>query len=141
MTGTLTEGRPQITDVVAAEGVTEAELLRVAAPVESLSDHPLAAAIAVGGRGKLAGAAVSAATDMRSIIGRRVQAMVESALVHISSPKLFGEVEGPALPAPLLEAVARMEGTGRTTMSFEPAKNIWVLLALWILRARPLPRR
>ncbi|MFN3305162.1 MAG: HAD family hydrolase, partial [Roseateles sp.] len=45
-TGTLTEGRPRITDVIPVDGVTEEELLTVAVAVESLSDHPLAAAIA-----------------------------------------------------------------------------------------------
>ena len=47
-TGTLTEGRPKITDVVTNTGVLETELLRVAVAVESLSDHPLAAAVASG---------------------------------------------------------------------------------------------
>ena len=44
-TGTLTEGRPRITDVIPVDEVTEEELLTVAVAVESLSDHPLAAAI------------------------------------------------------------------------------------------------
>ncbi|HMM30089.1 MAG TPA: HAD-IC family P-type ATPase, partial [Aggregatilineaceae bacterium] len=48
-TGTLTEGKPRITDVVPASGVDPAELLRVAVAVESLSDHPLARAIATDG--------------------------------------------------------------------------------------------
>jgi Cd2+/Zn2+-exporting ATPase len=47
-TGTLTEGRPRITDVVAADGITEDDLLRVAVAVEALSDHPLASAITPG---------------------------------------------------------------------------------------------
>ncbi len=44
-TGTLTEGKPAVTAVVAAEGFSEAELLRLAASVERASEHPLAAAI------------------------------------------------------------------------------------------------
>lgn len=52
-TGTLTEGRPRITDVVAVDGASETELLQVAVAVESLSDHPLAAAIARDGRSRL----------------------------------------------------------------------------------------
>src|SRR3546814_19349424 len=45
-TGTLTEGRPRITDIVAASGVSDDELMKIAVAVESLSDHPLAEAIA-----------------------------------------------------------------------------------------------
>ena len=44
-TGTLTEGKPKVVDVVPAEGVTEAEVLRLAASIERASEHPLAAAI------------------------------------------------------------------------------------------------
>ena len=51
-TGTLTEGKPRLTEVIAAEGVTERELLRFAVAVEELSDHPLAAAIVEGGKSR-----------------------------------------------------------------------------------------
>ena len=44
-TGTLTEGRPAVTDVVTRPGVRQQDMLRVAAAVERLSEHPLAAAI------------------------------------------------------------------------------------------------
>ncbi|MCV4753986.1 HAD family hydrolase, partial [Escherichia coli] len=45
-TGTLTEGKPHITEVVPAPGVSSDELLSIAVAVESLSDHPLALALA-----------------------------------------------------------------------------------------------
>ncbi len=44
-TGTLTEGKPSVTDVVPAEGIDEAELLRLAAAVERFSEHPIAKAV------------------------------------------------------------------------------------------------
>ena len=44
-TGTLTEGKPKVTALVPAEGIDEAELLRLAASLERASEHPLAAAI------------------------------------------------------------------------------------------------
>ena len=115
-TGTLTEGRPRITDVLPAQGVTEAELLRVAVAVEALSDHPLAAAVAVGGRERLGGVEPPKATELRSITGRGVQATVEGEAVHIGSPKLFAEVEGAPLPEAVRKAVDQLEGQGRTTM-------------------------
>ncbi|RYG89609.1 MAG: heavy metal translocating P-type ATPase, partial [Alphaproteobacteria bacterium] len=115
-TGTLTEGRPRITDVVAADGVAEDELLRVAVAVEALSDHPLASAITRDGRERLGNASIPAASDLRSITGRGVEATFEGKEVHVGSPKLFGEVGGDPLPATLRDAVSRLEETGRTTM-------------------------
>ena len=52
-TGTITAGRMTLTDVVAAPGVLETELLRVAAVVESASEHPIAAAITAGAIARL----------------------------------------------------------------------------------------
>ena len=68
-TGTLTEGKPRITDVVPAPGVDAAELLRVAVAVESLSDHPLARAIAVDGRERLGQTEVALASNLENLIG------------------------------------------------------------------------
>jgi Cd2+/Zn2+-exporting ATPase len=115
-TGTLTEGRPRITDVVASAGVAEIELLRIAVSVESLSDHPLAAAVASGGRDRLGDTALPAATALRSITGRGVEAMVESQPVHIGSPKLFAEIDGEPLPEAVRAEAEGLEGQGRTTM-------------------------
>ncbi len=53
-TGTITAGRMTLTDVVTAPGVLETELLRLAAVVESASEHPIAAAITAGARTRLA---------------------------------------------------------------------------------------
>ena len=49
-TGTLTEGKPRLTDVLAVEGWDEDEVLRLAASLEQASEHPLAAAIVAGAR-------------------------------------------------------------------------------------------
>ena len=66
--------RSKITDVVTNTGVLETELLRVAVAVESLSDHPLAAAVASGGRERLGEVAPPEASALRSITGRGVTA-------------------------------------------------------------------
>ena len=115
-TGTLTEGKPRISDLVPADGADEKELLRIAVAVESLSDHPLAAAITAGGRERLADTAIPVATELRSITGRGVQANVEGELVHIGSPKLFGEADGEPMPQALRDKGMRLEEAGRTTM-------------------------
>jgi P-type Cu+ transporter len=65
-TGTVTTGQMTLTDVVAAPGVTEPELLRLAAAVESASEHPIAAAITSGARARLAAAQPAAAQPATS---------------------------------------------------------------------------
>lgn len=115
-TGTLTEGKPRITDVVPAQGVDATELLRVAVAVESLSDHPLARAIAVDGRERLGSTQVALATDLENLIGRGVRARLDGDTVLIGKAEMFG-VEGiaPLSPA-MIEAIATLRDGGRTTM-------------------------
>lgn len=115
-TGTLTEGRPRITDIVAAEGVAEGELLRVAVAVEQLSDHPLAEAIARDGRERLGGRDVPEAHDLKSLTGRGVTAMLEGKPVWIGKAEMFG-VDGIApLGEAIVAAIAKLRDGGRTTM-------------------------
>lgn len=115
-TGTLTEGKPRVTDAVAAEGATESELLRTAIAVEKLSDHPLAKAVVQYGVDQLDAEKVESATHLKSITGRGLQAVVDNETVYIGKDDLFGEIEGPALPDALRESVTQLEKEGRTTM-------------------------
>lgn len=115
-TGTLTEGKPRVTDAVAAEGVTNTELLRTAVAVERLSDHPLAAAVVRYGLDRLEGVQVESAVSLESITGRGLQAVINGEKVYIGKDDLFDEIEGPALPVGLRETIARLEEEGRTTM-------------------------
>ncbi|WP_417732996.1 heavy metal translocating P-type ATPase [Rosistilla oblonga] len=121
-TGTLTEGEPKVTDVRTADGVDESELLRFAIAVEDLSKHPLAKAVVRDG-GKRLGEGesgsrgdVPAASDLKSITGRGIQAMVEGDLVHVGKDDLFAEVDGPPLPTSVHSIVESLEKDGRTTM-------------------------
>ena len=115
-TGTLTEGKPRITDVIPAEGVEEAELLRVAVAVESLSDHPLARAIAVDGRARLGQTDIPRASDLENLIGRGVKATLDTETVLIGKAEMFG-VEGVAALSPAMaQAIATLRDGGRTTM-------------------------
>lgn len=115
-TGTLTEGKPRLTDVVCSDGVSESELLRVAVAVESLSDHPLAAAVVVGGKERLQSDLVPTAQDVHSITGRGVKATVDGQLVYLGKDRLFAEIEGMPLPELLRSADQQLKASGRTTM-------------------------
>ncbi len=112
-TGTLTEGRPRIATVIAAAGVDETELLKIAVAVEEQSDHPLATAIVRDGRERLAGgAAVPRATDVRTLIGRGVVASVDGVQIRIGKIEALSD----APPAALAADIDRLKLAGRTTM-------------------------
>ncbi len=129
-TGTLTEGKPRLTEVIAAEGVTERELLRFAVAVEELSDHPLAAAIVEGGKARFgeiedsrlqslqneATVQIPKATDLEALTARGVRATVEGEAVHIGNRRLFEELTGTSVPTALDEQMAELERTGNTAM-------------------------
>lgn len=121
-TGTLTEGEPKMTDIKTADGISDTELLRTAIAVEDLSKHPLAKAVVRDGTARLKSIETGRkirlpdATDLKSITGRGIQAVVEGELVHIGKDDLFTEVEGTPIPSTIREAVETLEENGRTTM-------------------------
>ncbi len=87
-TGTITVGKPSLTDVVARELGNE-EVLRLAAAVERASEHPLAEAIVQGARDR--GIALTEPEDFQAIPGRGVEATVEGRQVVLGNLKLMRE--------------------------------------------------
>lgn len=88
-TGTLTEGRPKVTAIAPAEGISEDELLRLAATVERSSEHPLALAIvnAAGERSIALGDAI----DFDSPVGKGVTGTVDGKRLILGSHRIMGE--------------------------------------------------
>ena len=115
-TGTLTEGRPRITDIVPVNGTSETELLTVAVAVESLSDHPLAAAITRDGKARLGNNIVPSARDLKSLTGRGVTATINGEMVWIGKAEMFGVGQIPALGDEVVNAVEQLRQAGRTSM-------------------------
>ena len=115
-TGTLTEGRPRITNVIAVDGVAEEELLTVATAVESLSDHPLAAAIARDGRERLGGREIPSASGLENLIGRGVTATFDNETVWIGKAEMFGADGVAPLGESAAAAIAQLRAAGRTSM-------------------------
>jgi Cu+-exporting ATPase len=126
-TGTITAGRMTLTDVAAAPGVLETDLLRLAAVVESASEHPIAAAITAGARTRLAVAVgapawtpdVHAVTGFAAYPGLGVSAVAEGRAVLVGKRDwLAGEwalTAGPEL-AELSERADRAEESGQTAV-------------------------
>jgi Cu+-exporting ATPase len=95
-TGTLTEGKPKLVSVVPL-GVSEPELLRLAASLERGSEHPLAAAIVRGAAER--GAAAATATDFESLTGRGVRGKVDGRSVALGNTALMTELSVDVLSA------------------------------------------
>jgi Cd2+/Zn2+-exporting ATPase len=127
-TGTLTEGRFRVTDVLPANGANASELLAVAAAVEQQSSHPLAQAVVQAAQAQ--GLALPAASEVENIPGMGLRATVHGERVLIGTPLLFAEVDGRELDSGLLQAAARLEAEGKSTMFAGQGDHTLGVLAL-----------
>ena len=111
-TGTITSGRPEVTEVVPAEGATEREILRLAASVEAGSTHPLAEAVLR--RAEEADIAPATAEAFESRTGLGVVAKVEDRSVGLGNAALMKEL---GVDVSALEARAQeLRGEGSTVV-------------------------
>ena len=111
-TGTLTEGRMSLVDVVPAIGTDRDRVLRVAAAVEAASDHPLARAVATAGPANL-----PPVKDFRSVHGLGTRGEVEGEQITVGRVGWDQSDSGPeALPAELTIAIDEAEAAGRTVV-------------------------
>ncbi len=86
-TGTLTAGRPELTDLVVAEGFDKSDVLRLVAAVEAQSEHPIAEAITRAAKTQNIGTAVL--TEFQSITGYGVQAMVDGRKLLVGADRFM----------------------------------------------------
>ncbi|MHC1727461.1 MAG: heavy metal translocating P-type ATPase [Syntrophobacteraceae bacterium] len=115
-TGTITMGEPEVTDLAPAEGVSESDLLAMAASVESLSEHPLAGAIVK--RAETQGIRLEKAQQFEAVSGFGSRAVVSGSKVVLGSMK-FLEAEG-----------IRVEGLEARAEAFEKAGRTCVFAAI-----------
>jgi Cu+-exporting ATPase len=111
-TGTLTEGRPVVTDVVPLDGIAPAELLRLAAAAERGSEHPLGEAIVRGAAEQ--GLAETRADRFQAIPGKGIEASIEGREVLLGNESLLNE-RGVAA-GPLAARWAELASAGKTPM-------------------------
>ncbi len=112
-TGTITEGKPALTDVIVTAGFAETDLLRMAASVERNSEHPLAAAIVAGTQTR--GIVPTEATSFTSHSGRGVEARVEGKTVLLGNAALMSE-QGVIIAQTLELEAMRLASEGKTPM-------------------------
>ena len=113
-TGTLTASRMTLTDVLAAPGVAEADLLRLAAAVESGSEHPIAAAITAGARTRLAASGIYGIADFAAYPGHGVSAVAEGRGVLAGNGAWLSGAWSLTIPPSLAERADQAERAGQT---------------------------
>jgi Cu2+-exporting ATPase len=126
-TGTLTKGQHAIVGTVATNGHDEAEVLRLAAAVETDSEHPLARAIVAAasvGEGE-----VPTAVDFRSLTGRGVQAIVDGRDLAVGGPALLREL-GLADPDDIADQIATWKVRGAAVLYLLEDDEIFGAIAL-----------
>ncbi|EHK78920.1 putative cation transport P-type ATPase [Sinorhizobium meliloti CCNWSX0020] len=111
-TGTLTEGKPKVTSVVAVNGIAEDKLLQVAATLERASEHPLAAAIVEAANER--GLALGTAENFDSPVGKGVTGTVKGHRLVIGSHQIMSEEKVDV--APLAEKAEALRGEGATVI-------------------------
>ncbi len=111
-TGTITRGKPELTDVVRADDIDENELLRLAASAERGSEHPLGEAIV--GAARERGLELSEATAFNAVAGQGIEATVDGRNLLLGNAKRMGE-RGIAL-GDFEERAAALAAAGKTPM-------------------------
>lgn len=122
-TGTITEGRPKVTEVI-SHSLSEDELLQIAASCEAVSEHPLGQAIVDGAKGK--GLPLLKTEDFQSMTGQGIAAKIPEkdaeALYYIGNRKLCGEL-GLEIKD-YKEAAETLAGKGQTPMFVARNKDV-----------------
>jgi Cu+-exporting ATPase len=112
-TGTLTEGKPKLVDVLPTGGFDPKEFLRLAASLEQNSEHPLAAAIVQGAKEQ--GIVLEAVKDFRSVTGGGVLGTVSDRAVMIGKPEFLRNEKITGLE-PLETSATKLQEEGKTAM-------------------------
>ena len=125
-TGTITSGEPKVTDILPAEGVSETELLTLAAALERKSEHPLAKAVlACTEAQQLSAPEVS---DFTALPGNGLAAKMDGVEIFGGSASFIGTKV--TVPAPLQEKAAALSAQGKTPLFFGGAGRLLGIIAV-----------
>ena len=125
-TGTITEGAPRVTDLLPAEGVTETELLTLAAALESRSEHPLAKAVLADAEAK----AITSpeVTDFAALPGNGLAAKLDGMDIYAGNAAFIQTKL--TLPAALAQQAEKLAAEGKTPLFFGGAGRLLGVIAV-----------
>ncbi|NLV17203.1 MAG: cadmium-translocating P-type ATPase [Syntrophomonadaceae bacterium] len=125
-TGTLTVGKPQVTDVIAANGYSQPEIVAIAAAIESRSEHPLGRSI-INYSGKL-GLEVPEIEEFEAVLGKGARARIEGKPYYIGNAQLFSDREQGL--ANWEDKITGLQKEGKTVMLLGDSIDILGLIAV-----------
>ena len=125
-TGTITEGAPRVTDLLPAEGITETELLTLAAALESRSEHPLAKAVLADAEAKAI--TPPEVTDFAALPGNGLAAKLDGMDIYAGNAA-FIQTKLP-LPAALAQQAEKLASEGKTPLFFGGAGRLLGVIAV-----------
>ena len=125
-TGTITEGAPRVTDLLPAEGVTETELLTLAAALESRSEHPLAKAVLADAEAKAI--TPPEVTDFAALPGNGLAAKLDGMDIYAGNAAFIQTKL--ALPAALAQQAEKLAAEGKTPLFFGGAGRLLGVIAV-----------
>jgi Zn2+/Cd2+-exporting ATPase len=128
-TGTLTEGKPKLTNVIPLNNFSETEFTKLVLEVESLSNHPLAKAIANDIKLQYNIEAQNKATKVHAIQGKGISAKYNEAEVYIGNIKLMEDV-GIKVNTSILKKIESLLSEGQTVMIVAFKKSIIGLISV-----------
>lgn len=125
-TGTITEGAPRVTDLLPAEGVSETELLTLAAALESRSEHPLAKAVLADAETK----AITSpeVTDFAALPGNGLAAKLDGMDIYAGNAAFIQTKL--TLPAALAQQAEKLAAEGKTPLFFGGAGRLLGVIAV-----------
>ena len=125
-TGTITEGAPRVTDLLPAEGVTETELLTLAAALESRSEHPLAKAVLADAEAKALTS--PEVTDFAALPGNGLAAKLDGMDIYAGNAAFIQTKL--TLPAALAQQAEKLAAEGKTPLFFGGAGRLLGVIAV-----------
>ena len=125
-TGTITEGAPRVTDLLPAEGVTETELLTLAAALESRSEHPLAKAVLADAEAKAI--TPPEVTDFAALPGNGLAAKLDGMDIYAGNAAFIQTKL--TLPAALAQQAEKLASEGKTPLFFGGAGRLLGIIAV-----------
>jgi P-type Cu+ transporter len=122
-TGTITKGKPEVTDIFTFQNHSKEELLQIAASLETASEHPLARAIVKAAQEKKV--SLKKVTDFQALSGKGAQGTIDDKQIIIGSPRLIHN-----FTEENQETIRSLENEGKTTVILSVDKEIWGGIAI-----------
>ena len=123
-TGTITEGKPRVTDIIPADGVEEKDLVLAAASIESMSEHPLAKAVVeYGGKGEKL-----SLSDFRELPGNGLTAKCDDIELYAGNMKFISSKV--SIPVSVIKQAEELAAVGKTPLFFARGSRLLGVIAV-----------